>query len=77
MAKKNPIKVTSENFGDLLIQGLEEAVAGSLGALSAFVTWLVNRNLTFSPSSRGPVREGMRYGGVGVSTSGTSFGASP
>ena len=27
MAKKNPINVTSENFGDLLIQGLEEAVA--------------------------------------------------
>jgi putative transcriptional regulator len=27
MAKKNPINVTSENFGGLLIQGLEEAVA--------------------------------------------------
>lgn len=27
MAKKNPIDVTSENFSDLLIQGLEEAVA--------------------------------------------------
>ena len=41
---------------------------GSIG-FALFVTWLVNRNLTFSPSSRGPVREGMRYGGVGVSTS--------
>jgi hypothetical protein len=27
MPKKNPINVTSENVGDLLIQGLEEAIA--------------------------------------------------
>lgn len=33
------------------------------------VTWLINRHLTFSPSDRGLMREGMRYGGVGVSTS--------
>jgi len=26
MAKKNPIKVTSKNFGNLLIKGLEKAV---------------------------------------------------
>ncbi|MEP9386950.1 GtrA family protein [Mesorhizobium sp. KR9-304] len=33
------------------------------------VTWLCNRALTFGPSSRGMLREGVRYGGVGVSTS--------
>jgi putative flippase GtrA len=33
------------------------------------VTWLLNRNLTFSPSSRGIAHEGARYGGVGVATS--------
>lgn len=33
------------------------------------VTWLCNRTLTFSPSSRGLAAEGARYGGVGVSTS--------
>ena len=33
------------------------------------VTWLLNRNLAFSPSSRGIAREGVRYGGVGIATS--------
>lgn len=33
------------------------------------VTWLCNRNLTFSPSERGMAMEGARYGGVGVTTS--------
>jgi putative flippase GtrA len=33
------------------------------------VTWLCNRHLTFRPSSRGPLREGARYGGVGAATS--------
>ncbi|RWC44137.1 MAG: GtrA family protein [Mesorhizobium sp.] len=33
------------------------------------VTWLLNRHLTFSPSSRGVAKEGARYGGVGVATS--------
>ncbi|ESW77539.1 GtrA family protein [Mesorhizobium sp. M0644] len=36
-------------------------------ALSA--TWLINRHLTFSPSSRGIAHEGARYGGVGIATS--------
>jgi putative flippase GtrA len=36
-------------------------------ALSA--TWLLNRSLTFAPSSRGVVVEGARYGGVGIATS--------
>lgn len=31
MAKKSQIEVTSENFGDLLIQGLEEAAAVDKG----------------------------------------------
>ncbi|TGQ30609.1 MULTISPECIES: GtrA family protein [unclassified Mesorhizobium] len=33
------------------------------------VTWLINRHLTFSPSSRGIAQEGVRYGGVGIATS--------
>ena len=33
------------------------------------VTWLCNRTLTFRPSSRGMLREGARYGGVGITTS--------
>lgn len=33
------------------------------------VTWLINRNFTFRPSSRGVVREGARYGGVGIGVS--------
>lgn len=33
------------------------------------VTWLCNRTLTFEPSNRGMVREGARYGGVGIATS--------
>ncbi|CAN7200235.1 GtrA family protein [Mesorhizobium sp. LjRoot246] len=32
------------------------------------VTWLLNRHLTFSPSSRGIANEGARYGSVGVAT---------
>jgi putative flippase GtrA len=37
------------------------------------VTWMLNRHLTFAPSGRGVVREGARYGGVGISTSGINF----
>jgi len=33
------------------------------------VTWLCNRTLTFQPSQRGMLREGARYGGVGITTS--------
>jgi putative flippase GtrA len=33
------------------------------------VTWLINRHLTFSPSSRGIAQEGARYGGIGIATS--------
>ncbi|PLP56208.1 GtrA family protein [Mesorhizobium loti] len=33
------------------------------------VTWLLNRNLTFAPSSRGAMAEGARYGGVGIASS--------
>jgi putative flippase GtrA len=33
------------------------------------VTWLLNRQLTFSPSSRGIAQEGVRYGSVGIATS--------
>jgi putative flippase GtrA len=37
------------------------------------VTWILNRYLTFAPSGRGLVREGARYGGVGLSTSVVNF----
>lgn len=37
------------------------------------VTWMLNRRLTFAPSGRGVVREGARYGGVGLSTSLINF----
>ncbi|MER8392846.1 GtrA family protein [Mesorhizobium sp. M1340] len=33
------------------------------------ITWLINRHLTFSPSSRGVAQESARYGGVGIATS--------
>ena len=32
------------------------------------VTWLINRKLTFGPSSRHVAVEGVRYGGVGIAT---------
>lgn len=32
-------------------------------------TWLLNRNLTFGPSGRSLASEGVRYGGVGATTS--------
>jgi len=41
-------------------------VCSILFALS--VTWLLNRHITFGPSSRAVVAEGARYGGVGVAT---------
>lgn len=37
------------------------------------VTWTLNRHVTFAPSERGPMREGARYGGVGISTSVVNF----
>ena len=33
------------------------------------VTWLINRSMTFGPSSRHVAAEGARYGGVGIGTS--------
>jgi putative flippase GtrA len=36
-------------------------------ALSA--TWMLNRHVTFGPSSRALAVEGARYGGVGIATS--------
>jgi len=38
-------------------------------AFALAVTWLINRNFTFRPSDRGMVREGARYGGVGIGSS--------
>lgn len=38
-------------------------------AVALTATWLINRNLAFSPSGRGVAREGARYGGVGIATS--------
>jgi putative flippase GtrA len=33
------------------------------------VTWLCNRSLTFQPSRRGALHEGVRYGGVAIAVS--------
>ncbi|MCG7506403.1 GtrA family protein [Mesorhizobium retamae] len=41
--------------------------------LALFVTWLLNRYLTFAPSSRGAVVEGARYGGVGIASSALNY----
>ena len=35
-------------------------------AFALGVTWLLNRYVTFGPSSREPLNEGVRYGAVGV-----------
>ena len=41
--------------------------------LALFVTWLLNRYLTFAPSSRGTVVEGARYGGIGIASSALNY----
>lgn len=41
--------------------------------LALFVTWLLNRYLTFAPSSRGAVVEGARYGGIGIASSALNY----
>ncbi len=38
-------------------------------AAALLTTWLLNRFVTFGPSSRPVAEEGARYGGVGVATS--------
>lgn len=38
-------------------------------AFALLVTWVLNRLLTFGPSSRPVAIEGARYGGVGIATS--------
>jgi putative flippase GtrA len=38
-------------------------------AFALVVTWLLNRSLTFGPSSRRLAIEGARYGGIGLATS--------
>jgi putative flippase GtrA len=38
-------------------------------AFALCVTWVCNRTATFRPSARGLLREGARYGGVGIATS--------
>ncbi len=50
------------------------ARVGSIG-FALCVTWLINRNFTFRPSSRGVVREGARYGGVGIGASLVNYAA--
>lgn len=44
-------------------------------AFALTVTWLFNRNFTFRPSSRGLVREGARYGGIGIGSSLVNYAA--
>ncbi|MFP5076718.1 GtrA family protein [Rhizobium sp. YIM 134829] len=50
---------------------LPARLAAILVALT--VTWLLNRSLTFGPSTRSLAAEGGRYGGVGLATSAVSF----
>ena len=38
-------------------------------AFALLVTWMLNRLITFGPSSRPVAVEGARYGGVGIATS--------
>ena len=38
-------------------------------SFALLVTWLLNRLITFDPSSRPVAVEGARYGGVGIATS--------
>lgn len=37
-------------------------------ALAMAVTWRLNRSMTFSPSQRGQLQEGARYGGIAILT---------
>ena len=56
----------------LLLEGTPLGPFGARLVSIAFglaVTWLCNRTLTFQPSSRGMLREGARYGGVGITIS--------
>ena len=39
------------------------------------VTWLLNRMLTFGPSSRHVAVEGARYGGVGIASAAVNYAA--
>jgi putative flippase GtrA len=43
-------------------------------ALALSATWLLNRHITFGPSTRGLITEGARYGGVGTATSLVNYG---
>ncbi len=42
-------------------------------AFALTVTWLLNRLITFGPSSRHVAVEGARYGGVGIATSAINY----
>lgn len=42
-------------------------------AFALLVTWLLNRLITFGPSSRHVAVEGARYGGVGIASSAVNY----
>lgn len=42
-------------------------------AFALTVTWLLNRFVTFGPSSREPFHEGIRYGGVGLAAAALNY----
>lgn len=42
-------------------------------AAALLATWLLNRVITFGPSSRPVAVEGARYGGVGIATSAVNY----
>ncbi|MCO5161101.1 MAG: GtrA family protein [Mesorhizobium sp.] len=58
-------------LGALLVStplGVYSARLASIG-FALLVTWLLNRLITFGPSSRPVAVEGARYGGVGIASS--------
>lgn len=55
--------------------GMDALIARCLSiGFALTVTWLLNRTVTFGPSSRGMAIEGARYGGVGIATSLFNYG---
>lgn len=44
-------------------------------AVALATTWMLNRTITFGPSSRPVAVEGARYGGIGVASAAVNYGA--
>ena len=59
----------------LLLRWRFDPFSARIAAIAAalFVTWQLNRRLTFAPSGRSLRAEGARYGGVGLATAGVNY----